>query len=123
MAKGKPRRKWSTAHVKRMAAQGRHPDGTPKMPAQMCIECGYAMDAATPFPGNARSMPKPGDATLCLNCGKLMLFDEHLRHREPTPHEWAYPQLIDLQARARQRITSLRYKHGQWDLLDKRGQT
>ncbi len=111
-----------------MAAQGRHPDGTPKMPAQMCIECGYAMDAATPdtrhSDSKAHDMPKPGDVSLCLNCGKLMLFDEHMRHREPTPHEWADPQLIDLQAQTRQRIASLRYRHGRWDLLDKqRGRT
>lgn len=118
------KRRITLEQTKRMAAQGRHPDGTPKMPAQMCIECGYAMDAATPFPDNARSMPKPGDVALCLNCGKLMLFDEHMRHREPTPHEWADPQMIDLQAQARKRITSLRYKHGRWDLLDKqRGRT
>jgi hypothetical protein len=83
----------------------RYPDGTPKIPSQMCIECGMVLNAASPAAGvedtTEASMPSPGDVQLCVLCGKLMLFDEHLRPREPTPHEWADPVLIDLQARAR----------------------
>ncbi len=115
---GVRRRRITLEQAKRMAAQGRHPDGTPKMPDQMCIECGYAMNAATPTKASGTKpddVPKPGDVSLCLNCGKLQMFDDKMRFREPTPHEWADPELIDMQAKARRAITSMRYQnHGPW---------
>ena len=100
-----------------MAKPDRHPDGTPRIPKQMCLECGYVLDAASPAHG-APDMPSPGDVHLCLNCGKLMLFDELLRPREPTPAEWMEPQLIDLQARARAAVRRSRYSR---PLSDKKG--
>lgn len=58
-----------------------------KIPPQLCLSCGYAVDSATDAFETAS--PEPGDATMCLACGHFMIFDEHLRHREPTVAEQA----------------------------------
>ena len=83
---------------------GRHPDGTPQIPTQMCIECGYVMDAAT-HSLRSKVAPKPGDLALCLNCGHAMIFDDNMRHREITPEEWGViatdSRLVAVLARAR----------------------
>lgn len=102
----KPRRRYSAPHIKRMAAKGRHPDGTPMMPQQMCIECGLVLNAATPdtkhSDATTADVPSPGDFTCCLRCGKLQIFGADMRLRELTPTEWAeHPELIDYQAVAR----------------------
>ena len=50
-----------------------------------CLACGYEADAASCVGSDDR--PAPGDATLCLNCGHLMIFDGSLRFREPSKAE------------------------------------
>ncbi|HEX3525193.1 MAG TPA: hypothetical protein VHT52_24275 [Stellaceae bacterium] len=66
----------------------RYPDGTPKIPKQACLRCGYDMDAAT----NTllrNNVPKPGHIALCFNCGHAMQFGPDMRHIEITPEVWA----------------------------------
>lgn len=66
----------------------RHPDGTPKIPKQACLRCGYDMDAAT----NTllqNNVPSPGHIALCFNCGHAMQFGPDMRHIEITPEVWA----------------------------------
>jgi hypothetical protein len=48
-----------------------------RTPLALCPECGYAFDAATHIGGRAR--PSPGDLSICLSCGTLLLFDDDLR--------------------------------------------
>lgn len=43
---------------------------------QECPSCYYEMDCATPMVGEAT--PKPGDISICINCTKLLLYDEKL---------------------------------------------
>jgi len=43
--------------------------------------CGHEIEAATPAPGTGTArdaMPKPGDLTVCLRCGKAWQFDDGL---------------------------------------------
>lgn len=60
---------------------------------QPCPVCSYAMDCATGI-GHDHA-PKPGDCTLCFNCGSLLLFGELLQFREPDPMERLAVELSD----------------------------
>lgn len=42
------------------------------LPPDECVTCGYAGDCATAVHGEAR--PKPGDITMCINCGEIYRF-------------------------------------------------
>lgn len=60
------------------------------MPLDHCLGCGKLFDEATQV-GRGNAAPRPGDATICLECGHVMMFDKNRRVREPTGRE-----LIDL---------------------------
>jgi hypothetical protein len=51
-----------------------------------CTNCGKKLNAATsPF---AQDNPAPGDATVCIKCNHIMIFDENMRLRNPTDEEF-----------------------------------
>lgn len=50
-----------------------------------CLDCGKVLDAASNAIGDG--LPKPGDITICLDCGHIMVFDEHLKVRIPNDQE------------------------------------
>jgi hypothetical protein len=79
----------------------RYSDGTPRMRPQMCVECGLLFNASSPTFGKGMPLPKPGNVSLCLNCGHLSLFDDNLMLREPTADEAAEPEIIELQRRGK----------------------
>lgn len=58
---------------------------------QQCPQCRYKMDRASDFTGEGP--PKPGDFSMCFNCGALNLFDEGLKLREPDPMELLHIEL------------------------------
>jgi len=82
----------------------RYSDGTPRLKPQMCVECGLLFNASSPTHG-PRNLPKPGNVSLCLNCGHLALFDDNLMLREPTTEEWTEPELQEIQRRGRAAAT------------------
>lgn len=47
-----------------------------------CPNCGYKFDTASNLTGKVS--PKPGDFTLCFNCGVLLRFDAQRRPRALT---------------------------------------
>ncbi len=49
--------------------------GTTHHAPQTCT-CGYVMDCTTAVDGVA--VPKPGDVTLCLKCGRVFVFDQNM---------------------------------------------
>ena len=58
--------------------------------AHNCLNCGASNDAASGVVDkHARNTlkPKPGDVTLCLYCGHVMMFDKNLSFRELTKEE------------------------------------
>lgn len=56
------------------------------IPASPCLNCGSLLDAATQ-PDDPSLQPKPGELTMCTYCGAILVFDEEMRHRLPTPEE------------------------------------
>jgi len=50
-----------------------------------CLNCSHEMDVATCVSG--AHAPKPGDVTICISCGHIMVFDKRLRFRNPMPSE------------------------------------
>lgn len=71
-----------------------------KMPAALCVACGYAFDAAANISGSRR--PKPGDLSICLSCGALLVFDTDLRpsRRATSDDVRGMPQEVALQIAA-----------------------
>ncbi len=55
-----------------------------------CPTCGAILDAATGVKDMAiddSAVPSPGDATVCIRCGGLAIFDKRLSLRRPTSAE------------------------------------
>lgn len=50
-----------------------------------CLNCGKRLKLASSITTDAR--PDPGDATVCLDCGHVMVFADDLSVREPTDAE------------------------------------
>lgn len=74
------------------------------MAASKCLDCGRELDTATSF--DSKQQPKPGDISICLHCGNVMVFADDLSLRELTEqdaHDIAGdPNLLKLQeARAK----------------------
>jgi hypothetical protein len=53
-------------------------DETHSMPEQHCVCCGSPLDAATEITA-MQGAPKPGDVSMCINCGEVMEFDKDLK--------------------------------------------
>lgn len=58
---------------------------------QACLACGHVVDRQGQLScdddDDEYAMPAPGDCTLCIRCGYVMVFDHTLRFRRPTPEE------------------------------------
>ena len=69
---------------------------TSRVPVSRCPDCGYAMDAASPVSGNADEEPRPGDLSVCLDCGAVLVFTNELGMRVATLREMneAPPNLL-----------------------------
>jgi hypothetical protein len=53
---------------------------TTDVPESRCPSCGKLCDAATAVEKDNK--PSPGDFSVCLDCGHVMIFDHDLRLRE-----------------------------------------
>lgn len=60
---------------------------TTKTPPSKCPACGEPTDAATATGRGTR--PREGDASMCLSCGHMMIFNADLTMRNPTDEETA----------------------------------
>ena len=63
-----------------MSTIGKH------VPAAHCTACGKRVDAASCLREDD-AYPEPGDATVCLECGHLMIFTDGLGLRDPNAAE------------------------------------
>ena len=57
-----------------------------KVPPSPCLGCGKIVDMAAGMPWGPRP-PRPGDYSMCLKCGHLMVFAEDMTLRNPTGKE------------------------------------
>jgi len=64
-----------------------HADDEIQIPKQKCWNCGYEMDSTTE--ALDRGLPCEGDASMCLSCGALSVFNKDLTMRKPTEAELA----------------------------------
>lgn len=55
------------------------------VPESICLDCGKRLDCATRLRG--ADAPVPGDVTICLNCGHIMVFADDMTLRNPTDAE------------------------------------
>jgi hypothetical protein len=53
-----------------------------------CPYCGQELCGATD-PVNPEGVPVEGDASICIGCGGLLIFNEDLTSRKPTAAEYA----------------------------------
>lgn len=51
------------------------------VPESRCLNCGHAMNAVGTADLNDIALPSPGDVTVCIRCGAVMMLDENLRLR------------------------------------------
>lgn len=49
--------------------------------ASLCPNCGDMLDAATHTSGDFSVQPSMGDASMCLNCGAILIFDKNMQLR------------------------------------------
>jgi DNA-directed RNA polymerase subunit RPC12/RpoP len=70
-------------------------------PEMVCPYCSHRVDRAS----GGGEAPKPGDISVCIDCGKVLVFARDLRLRKPTPAEHDQfnfdPRVIALQATIR----------------------
>lgn len=57
-----------------------------RVPEQICQSCGRSLTAVS-TPGPEDPQPSPGDATVCLYCGHLMIFTDEMTLRLPNDQE------------------------------------
>lgn len=73
---------------------------TTRIEGTACTNCGKLQDACTVV-NEENSRPNPGDCSICLECGHLMVFAADLTLRNPTDaemHEMAGDKrIIDMQ--------------------------
>lgn len=60
--------------------------GPTRMPPSTCPSCGKWLDGAATI-GESCEPPNPGDITLCIGCGTVMIFDIALKLRAATQLE------------------------------------
>ena len=58
---------------------------TTRYSEQRCLNCGHRLNAASSF--FDETPPHPGDATVCIECGHVMVFGDDMKMREPTGAE------------------------------------
>jgi hypothetical protein len=82
-----------------------------RTPGRPCPYCGYTLNAATPAK-EGEPGPSPGDISLCFNCGEILVIDEGLVIREPTPEELERAEKIPNLDYWRRKIGVFRRVHG-----------
>lgn len=53
----------------------------------LCPECGYGVDSATNAE-DSTDAPRPGDFSICLYCGTILVFTEDLSLRKSAPEDY-----------------------------------
>lgn len=59
---------------------------THNAPKHPCYACGTEIDSISDLQ-DSQLAPKPGDFSVCLKCGALLILDERLVGRKPTQEE------------------------------------
>lgn len=79
---------------------------TTKIILHECPACGYRCDRVTG--ANNNDAPKPGDATICIDCGALSEFDHDMAPVLVSDARRALPEFAECRALQRE----VRYRRG-----------
>jgi hypothetical protein len=70
-----------------------------RVPERHCLSCGKRLNSAS-VPGSEDPTPEPGNSTICLYCGHLMVFAEDMSLRALTDAEMVElagdPQVLEV---------------------------
>jgi hypothetical protein len=58
-----------------------------KMKDSLCLNCGALLNRVASLEEDSDHNPSPGDISVCLNCGHILIFTEDLGVRELTEEE------------------------------------
>lgn len=50
----------------------------------ICPQCGYELTGSTHVQGGQPSLPEPGDNSVCINCGQVLVYESDCRLRKAT---------------------------------------
>ncbi len=64
-----------------------HSSHKPPLPASKCPSCRYETNCSSVIYAPAPCTPKPGDTSICLNCGQLRTYQADLTLRKISPEE------------------------------------
>lgn len=90
------------ADMLRALVRAEHAPMSHRIRESACIACGALLDGWTDVVADAH--PKPGDLSLCLQCGALNVYDDALALRAPTHLEAALADADERVRRAREAI-------------------
>jgi hypothetical protein len=76
-------------------------------PEGKCLSCGHVVSAAFSADEDDNP-PRGGNATICIQCGHAMIFNEDLTLREPTEEEKAEIDTDPIVREARGRLQRIR---------------
>ncbi len=62
---------------------------TTRTPESRCPRCKCLLSAAMDADMTSPRKPQGGEITICIECGKILAFNDDLSLREPTPEEVA----------------------------------
>jgi hypothetical protein len=51
---------------------------THEIPSQFCPSCFTLLDAATDYTNTTDWVPEPGDITVCVECGAVLVYDPQM---------------------------------------------
>lgn len=77
------------------------PAGEGGLPTSQCPDCGYATDSSTHV-GVENHEPRPGDLSVCINCGYVSIFNDILVLKPLPTNLWdqLHPETVDTLAKA-----------------------
>lgn len=52
-----------------------------------CPQCNYKLDGSTHVHGESASLPEPGDFSICLNCGQVLVYESACSLRKAAAKE------------------------------------
>jgi len=55
--------------------------------ASKCINCGKLLDGVSAVGDDVSGRPEPGDFSICIECGTIMVFGDDLQLRAPNKEE------------------------------------
>jgi hypothetical protein len=87
------------------------PTGVPLPKPCLCPACGTLLEASSSLVEDSEARPEPGDCTMCLGCGTILIYTPDMLVRVASPSDLAemHPDMITMlfAAQMAQRVTRI----------------